>query len=182
MGQYAWMKPERQAAADIAASYCYHVYQDILCYRRPMPGWETRLAGYQPITADPPPAAQMQPLAQHVQMPASCLANRVASSKPVFRLQSGARRPKKRPKIGGAAAVSEATHEQLPDPAHAASNCNLAPAYRMHGSLGNGYAIAQRFHGKRYQTATRLGQCASHMFFACFAWQWQQSFRSWDAA
>jgi len=113
-----WMRPSvPKPPQPIAASYCYHVYQDILCYRRPMPGWETRLAGYQPITADPPPAAQMQPLAQHAQDASQLPVHRVAASKPVFTQLPSQAADVKPAEDAGTPAASEASHEQLPDPA-----------------------------------------------------------------
>ncbi len=119
-----WMRPSSpKPPLPIAASYCYHAYQDILCYRRPMPGWEGRLAGYQPLTAEPPPLAVMQPLASRALDPSRLPANRVAGSKPVFAdmptQPKDAEKPTDEPATpaAAAAAASDATHEQLPDPA-----------------------------------------------------------------
>jgi len=117
-----WIRPSApKTPQPIAASYCYHVYQDILCYRRPMPGWEHRLAGYQPLTADPPSPAMMQPLPQRALDASRLPANRVAGSKPVFTAlpaqAAEVEKPAEEPATPAAAAASEATHEQLPDPA-----------------------------------------------------------------
>lgn len=116
-----WIRPSpHKDPLPISASYCYHVYQDILCYRQPMPGWEFRLAGYQPLTAEPPMPAMMQPLPVHASDASKLPANRVASSKPVFTELPKAgdvEKPADEAAAPAAAAASDASHEQLPDPA-----------------------------------------------------------------
>jgi hypothetical protein len=79
-----WMRPAPppKPPQAIAASYCYRTYQDILCYRQPMPGWEFRLVGYQGTYAKAPPPAIMEPLP--VQAEAKPAADRTASAQPVF--------------------------------------------------------------------------------------------------
>lgn len=59
-----WMRPVPKPGPPqpIAASYCYTVLQDIMCYRKPMPGWEHRLVAYQGTNAPAPPPALMEPL------------------------------------------------------------------------------------------------------------------------
>jgi len=116
-----WIRPNTpKSPLPIAASYCYHVYQDILCYRRPMPGWEHRLAGYQPETAEPPLPAMMQPLPKHKVDSSQLPANRVANSKPVFTQMpekpAEVEKPAEDTSTPAAAAASP-EHEQLPDPA-----------------------------------------------------------------
>jgi len=119
----SWLRPNvPKPPLPIAASYCYHVYQDILCYRQPMPGWENRLAGYQPLNAPPPAPAMMQPLPVHAADASHLPANRVAGSKPVFvdlplPPANEADKTADAPATPAAAAASDATHEQLPDPA-----------------------------------------------------------------
>ena len=114
-----WMKPTKpKPPQPITASYCYNVYQDILCYRQPMPESSTRLAGYQPLGAPPPPPVMMQPLPQPAQGAVQPAATRVASTKPVFsKLPGLPAESAKTPEDG--AASPETTHEQLPDPASA---------------------------------------------------------------
>lgn len=116
----SWMEPEKKKPPQpIPASYCYRTYQDILCYRRPMPGWEFRLVSYQPLTAEPPPPAIMQPLLVHDTDASKLPANRVAASKPVFTQIPKAVDAETSPEepATSAAAAADATHEQLPDPA-----------------------------------------------------------------
>lgn len=49
------------------ARYCYHTYQDIICYAQPLPGEEYRLVAYQSAagktgyTLPPPPAGMTLP-------------------------------------------------------------------------------------------------------------------------
>lgn len=73
-----------QPPLPVPDSYCYRTQGDVLCYRAPMPGWETRLIGYQGTTAEAPPPAVMQPLPIKSNSVAMLPANRVANAKPVF--------------------------------------------------------------------------------------------------
>ena len=100
----------------VPASYCYQSFQDVLCYRQPMPGWEARLVGYQGTDAEPPQAAMMKPLPVRTQNTAMLPANRAVNAKP---LVVGAAVV---PKADGEGkkedqAVIDASHESLPDPA-----------------------------------------------------------------
>lgn len=101
----------------IAPSYCYHVLQDILCYRQPMPGWEHRLAGYQGTGAPAPPPAMMEPLAMRDSTKtAPQAASKVASAQPVFvNMPTGIAAAEKEPESPEQAV--DPSHEQLPDPA-----------------------------------------------------------------
>jgi len=80
-----WMRPKKvKPNLPVEASYCYSAYQDILCYRSPMPGWEYRLVSYQGTDAAPPPAAMMQPMPKQQADAGMAPEKRVASTKPVF--------------------------------------------------------------------------------------------------
>lgn len=75
--------PYTPGKQSVATSYCYRAYQDVMCYRQPMPGWEHRLVGYQGTDANEPPAPMMQPLAEHYPGVVTT-AQRAASAEPVF--------------------------------------------------------------------------------------------------
>ncbi len=68
----------------IANRYCYRTAQDILCYRAPMPGAETRLVAYQGTDAEEPPQSVTQLLPMHPYDSSQQPASRVANAKPVF--------------------------------------------------------------------------------------------------
>lgn len=108
-----WMRPNPppKPPKAIAASYCYKTYQDILCYRAPMPGWEYRLVGYQGTFAKAPPPAVTQPLPVEGKSspPAS---SRVASAQPVFATAPKPKKEEKKP--DDSAAVPDPAHETLP--------------------------------------------------------------------
>lgn len=113
--QWWFTRPEKQDKQSVPPSYCYHVHQDVLCYRQPMPGSEHRLIGYQGTYAAPPPPSVMRLLptggADKSQLPA----NRVATSKPVFgEIPSDLQEERKEHQEE---AEPEAAHEILPDPA-----------------------------------------------------------------
>ncbi|MDE3015497.1 MAG: hypothetical protein KGI29_01035 [Pseudomonadota bacterium] len=110
-----WMRPPPPPPPPkvIASSYCYRTYQDILCYRQPMPGWEYRLVGYQGTYAAPPPPAFMQPLPVQAAMANSSSA-RVADAKPVFTDMPPPENEVTKPDDTGTA---DPTHEMLPNPA-----------------------------------------------------------------
>ncbi|MDE3060357.1 MAG: hypothetical protein KGJ06_05045 [Pseudomonadota bacterium] len=117
-----WIRPEKpKPPLPVRASYCYRAYQDILCYRQPMPGWEFRLVAYQGTDAKPPPPAMMQLLPTRTADVKENPANRVAAAKPVFNEPPTASEDKKQPDADAASPSggTEATHEQLPDPAMA---------------------------------------------------------------
>lgn len=109
-------KPQKPQPKSVAASYCYNVYQDILCYRAPMPGWENRLAGYQGTNAQPPTPAVMQPMPVQVAPVEKVATTRVASAKPIY-----AKMPAPKSKVtansGAMGGAPDASQEQLPDPA-----------------------------------------------------------------
>lgn len=66
--------PAKPVPKPLPPSYCYKVYQDIMCYREPIPGAERRLVGWQgdnvvegvavtppePVVAVPPSAQETQ--------------------------------------------------------------------------------------------------------------------------
>jgi hypothetical protein len=110
-----WITPlPEKKKQPVAASYCYNVYQDILCYRQPMPGWEHRLAGYQGTGAEPPPPAMMIPLPTRNVDPKQLPQNRVANAQPVFgEIPADIKEEKDQEQQS----PSEAVHETLPDPA-----------------------------------------------------------------
>jgi hypothetical protein len=109
-----WLTPAPEKyPTPVASSYCYHVLQDILCYRQPMPGWEHRLAGYQGTYAVPPPPAIMQPLPKRNVDGGAPTANRMAAAQPVF---VNLPPDEKKPEASDPVSV-DAAHENLPDPA-----------------------------------------------------------------
>jgi uncharacterized protein YceK len=119
-----WFEPSKPKPPQlITASYCYHVYQDILCYRQPMPGWEARIAGYQPLNAAPPPPVVMQRMPKTLADAGELPATRAANVKPVFvQMPVSPAATDKAPE--GSAPPSAAANppdpmqqEQLPDPA-----------------------------------------------------------------
>ncbi|NBO19002.1 MAG: hypothetical protein EBV03_07220 [Proteobacteria bacterium] len=65
-------------------SYCYKVQTDVLCYRQPMPGLETRLVGYQGAGAPPPPESVTRLLPKSAMNEDIKPENRIAKAKPVF--------------------------------------------------------------------------------------------------
>lgn len=112
-------KPPK-TAKDVSNSYCYRALQDILCYRQPMPGWETRLVAYQGTNAPPPPAYTMELLPQSAaDAKAGVGVSKVAASKPVF---SSLPAPKEKDKKNTSDQTTttppeiDADHEALPDP------------------------------------------------------------------
>jgi hypothetical protein len=80
-----WLTPLPVEEAHVMPPrYCYRVLQDILCYRQPRTGWESRLVGYQGDNAPPPPAGVtvVTPLRPH--NPDATPAKRAENAKPVF--------------------------------------------------------------------------------------------------
>lgn len=106
--------PEDPAPRAVAASYCYHVLQDIVCYRQPMPGWEHRLAGYQGTNAEPPPPAMMKVLPLRTANPTKAVENRIANAKPVF---VGVPPDEKKSDAEEQPLSVDPANEHLPDPA-----------------------------------------------------------------
>lgn len=100
---------ERQPQA-IASSYCYRTYQDVLCYRAPMPGWENRLVGYQGTYAKAPPLAVMEPLPVSVDTKPSA---RPAVT-PVF-ASLPKQEEKDKKKSNAVPAVPDPAHQTLPN-------------------------------------------------------------------
>lgn len=114
----AWMQPTPEKLKNqVPDSYCYSTRGDVLCYRSPMPGWETRLVGYQGTNAIPPQMAMMQPLPSRTAVTAMKPENRAETSKPL--VVSVAVEPKSDAPIKGDAQVVtvDTAHESLPDPA-----------------------------------------------------------------
>ncbi|MDX1974306.1 MAG: hypothetical protein SFT92_01380 [Rickettsiales bacterium] len=85
---YQWVlepPPPPKPHLPVPTSYCYRSFQDVMCYRQPMPGWEHRLVGYQGTgAAEPPPAVTK--LLPVMREDASILPEkRLANAKPVFK-------------------------------------------------------------------------------------------------
>ncbi len=110
---------DRKHARAIPVSYCYAVMQDIVCYRQPMPGWETRLVGYQGTGAEPPPVATTKPLPTLAQNSAKLPENRLLSTKPVFEKIPADLEKEKKETDGFTMPVTDAAQEILPDPTSA---------------------------------------------------------------
>lgn len=111
--------PEENGKRAIPASYCYNSFQDVLCYRQPMPGWEHRLVGYQGTAAVPPPPAVMEPLPVRAQEKPSTSAGRIANAQPVFTempvMEKEAESTQTQEE--GDSAAPDVSHQTLPDPA-----------------------------------------------------------------
>ncbi len=105
--------PQPQPNA-IAASYCYRVLQDIMCYREPMPGWEQRLVAYQGTNAAPPPPAVTKPLPMVNVDPAKMAASRISNARPVF-VNLPPEEEKKVQAVDGVVVIDE-SRESLPNP------------------------------------------------------------------
>ncbi len=114
-----WLTPLPDASPKpVPPSYCYQVFQDILCYRDAMPGMSHKLVGYQGDAIKPPPVAQMTalPTARIAKQNQSMTgAARVANAKPIFVASPV------QPKEDKGSSVMDATpqpgSEPLPDPA-----------------------------------------------------------------
>jgi hypothetical protein len=117
---HAWLiepPAAEKPSKPIKASYCYHVLQDILCYRAPVPGWEYRLAGYQGTGAEPPPPAMMEapPLTEATKQ--KLPSNRIATAAPVFsEVPTPLETKKDEIDLQNPGSV-DPTHESLPNPA-----------------------------------------------------------------
>jgi hypothetical protein len=85
-----WLTPlPEPVPTPVPPSYCYKVWQDIVCYRSPKDDAGTQMVGYQGDVAltPPPPLLQTEPLPVNrikKQIEASTGAARVANAKPVF--------------------------------------------------------------------------------------------------
>jgi len=112
--------PPKNERVPVASTYCYKVFQDILCYRQPMPGYEDRLIAYQGTNAEPPPAAMMQPLSTQESDMSKQPANRVANAQPVFvQIPADVKDTTQdvQDKSQLPAPAADTAHETLPDPA-----------------------------------------------------------------
>jgi len=69
---------------EIEQSYCYRSFHDVLCYRAPLPGAESRLVAYQGTYAEEPPPSVTQLLPTHPYDPSQLPENRIANAQPVF--------------------------------------------------------------------------------------------------
>ena len=109
-----WMRPEPppKPPKAIADSYCYRTYQDILCYRSPMPGWEYRIVGYQGTYAKAPPPAMIEPLPVESSS-ARAPADRAAAAEPVFASMPKPLKEEKKPDTSSA--TPDPKHETLPN-------------------------------------------------------------------
>ena len=113
-----WLTPlPEQVPRQVKTAYCYKVWQDITCYREPLPGKTHMLVAYQGDGAKAPPVAQTEALPQiRIEKQATSTTGeaRVAAAKPVF----GA--IPEQPKADPAAQTIDATpavgSEPLPDP------------------------------------------------------------------
>lgn len=113
--------PADRPPLPVKSSYCYHVLQDILCYRQAMPGYESRLVGYQGTDALPPMPVVTQLMPVPKQEVSIQPANRAANAQPVFvslpPTVKDIRKEDPNATIGNLTPDPE--HEQLPDPASA---------------------------------------------------------------
>lgn len=110
-----WITPlPSKARQPMPPRYCYRALQDILCYRQPMPGWESRIVGYQGTGAKPPKAATMRPYPLRPDDKDALPANRAANLKPVF---ADIPEDVKDPKKAEGTITIDTTHEALPDSA-----------------------------------------------------------------
>jgi len=101
---------------EIVNSYCYYVYQDILCYHQAMPGLESHLVGYQGTHAQPPAPYKMELMPKReVIQGAMPMPDYAANAKPVF-IDTLPPPPKKVDNTGSSNAPIDAAHELLPDP------------------------------------------------------------------
>jgi len=110
-----WITPlpstEPQAVAN---RYCYKVYQDIICYRSQMLGWEDKLVGYQGATAKSPKQPVTVPLDLRSEKDLEDLDKKeIANTKPVFSDFPEYMKEKKKEESGEA--VVDKTHESLPE-------------------------------------------------------------------
>lgn len=108
-----WITPlPSNAKQPMPPRYCYRVLQDILCYRQPMPGWETKLVAYQGAGAPPPPQATMKlmPLREDSNAPAD-VQKKVENMKPVFVSMP----PDVKAQPNQQLSPVDAAHETLPD-------------------------------------------------------------------
>lgn len=85
-----WLTPlPDPVPTPVPPSYCYKVWQDIVCYRDAMPGATHMMVGYQgdPTQTPPPPVAQTEPIPMsRIQKQNATMtgAARVAGARPVF--------------------------------------------------------------------------------------------------
>lgn len=80
-----WLTPlPKEVKKPVPQRYCYRVLQDILCYRSEMPGWESRLVGYQGTGAKPPKPATMEPLQLRAEDDKTLPKDYAAKAQPVF--------------------------------------------------------------------------------------------------
>lgn len=101
----------------LATSYCYTSFQDVLCYRQPVPGWEHRLLAYQGTGAAPPPPSITKPVPLAGDDQSKLAVNRVANSKPVFVTMPEDAKAEKQDDDQPSVIPADSLHETLPDPA-----------------------------------------------------------------
>lgn len=109
--------PAPPTPTPVPPSYCYQVFQDIVCYRDPMPGQTHKLVGYQGENTAPPPVAQTTTLPMSpIQKlnPGATAAARVEHSKPIF--VGIPTTPKESKIVKGENGELPAGSEPLPDP------------------------------------------------------------------
>lgn len=84
---YDWVltPPPKKLPNPVPSSYCYRSFQDVLCYRQPMPGWEHRLVGYQGTGAAPPKPTITKLLPTRAAEPKPDPVARVEAMAPVFK-------------------------------------------------------------------------------------------------
>ncbi len=110
---------DKKHAHAIPASYCYSVFQDVVCYRQPMAGWEHKLVGYQGTGALPPPVATTEPLPSLAQNAARLPENRLTSTKPVFKEIPADLEKDKKDAADAGMPENNSAQEILPDPTNA---------------------------------------------------------------
>jgi len=114
--KWAETPPEKPKKRSVPPSYCYQAYQDILCYRQPMPGWEGRLVGFQGTGVLPPNPATTQPLPKRMASTSMSPADRALAAQP---LSVGEVPQPKADTVASddpAALAADPIHESLPDP------------------------------------------------------------------
>ena len=110
--------PEKKPKQAVPTSYCYQSFQDILCYRQPMPGWESRLVGYQGTGAKPPQVAVMKALPTRATGVDMSPEMRAENAKPLVHKNTQEAKPAEEEVASGEVKTItiDAAHESLPDP------------------------------------------------------------------
>lgn len=115
-----WLTPpEHKPPRAVPPSYCYRTFQDVVCYRQPVAGWENRIVAYQGTGAPPPPPAVTQPLPTRSANVAMQPQNRINASQPVFvNIPPAPKEEVVKPQDASVSAAPDPSAEALPDPTH----------------------------------------------------------------